>query len=1018
MKSPIHILQLEDNPNDTLLIQRLLEREGYVCDMMRVEGRNDFIAALRDNEFDLILSDMKLPGFDGLTALQLSCQLAPDIPFIIVSGTMGEDAAIESLVNGATDYVLKTRMARLVPAVRRALQESGERKQRMEVERELKKFSALLEQTADSIVVTDRDGVIEYVNPGFEKNTGYSRSEVTGKTPRILRSGVHPKEFYEVMWKTILSGKVFRAEFRNRRKSGELYDQEETITPVLNAQGIVTHFVSTGRDISERRRAEEDLRDSEQRFRMLFEFSPDACYLMDHQGIFIDGNRAAENLFGYTKEDLVGKNFFKLGLLGLADLSRAAELVVVNTSGKITGPDEFQLKTRDGKKLTVEMRTLPMKVGGRTLVVGIARDVTEQKQAENVVRASELRFRSVWEHSADGMRLTDYEGRIIEVNDSFCALVQMPREKLVGQLFSVIYKRGGQDDDITMYHDRFKTGKIVPHLLAPITLWNGEVKELELSNSFIDSGTQGKMILSVFRDITERKRVERQSALLAHTLRSAKDCISVTDRENRILFVNESFASTYGYEESELLGKDISIVWASPESPGRFGEVLPATLQGGWHGELTNRRKDGTEFQVEVWTSVVRDEQGEPIALVGIARDITDRRRFEEQMRQVQKMDSIGTLAGGIAHDFNNILAIILGHAAMLDRANGDPGQIKRRADAISAAVQRGADLVRQILVFARKSGVKLEPVNINDTITELSGMLRDTFPRTIEIVLDLDRSLPVMMMDHTQLHQALLNLCVNGRDAMMDNGSTELVAGVLAIKTSVVNGTELQHRFAEATDGRYACIAVSDTGAGMDSKVRRKIFEPFFTTKETGKGTGLGLAVVYGIVQSHRGHVEVRSEPGRGSSFLVYLPFPADHPIVKESQPSSGGVVRGGSETILLVEDEIELLTVMKVAMEGKGYMVLTAQDGIEAVDAYKQNADQIALVLSDVGLPKLDGAALFSRLKGFDPGINFMLASGYLSPSLKSDLLQSGVKAFIQKPYDPQEVLRTIRDIIDRDT
>jgi CheY-like chemotaxis protein len=249
----------------------------------------------------------------------------------------------------------------------------------------------------------------------------------------------------------------------------------------------------------------------------------------------------------------------------------------------------------------------------------------------------------------------------------------------------------------------------------------------------------------------------------------------------------------------------------------------------------------------------------------------------------------------------------------------------------------------------------------------------------------------------------------------MMEGGSTELVAGILTIQTSVVTGTELQHQFVDATDGRYACIAVSDTGGGMDTAVRRKIFEPFFTTKDTGKGTGLGLSVVYGIVQGHRGHVDVRSEVGHGSTFRLYLPVPADRPIFKESESRVEEVVLGGNETLLLVEDEVELLNLMQHAMEGKGYKVLTARDGVEAVKTYTRSKDDIALVLSDVGLPKLNGAALFSTLKEFDPKVNFILASGYLSPSLKSDLLQAGAKAFIQKPYDPKEVLRLIRDILD---
>jgi PAS domain S-box-containing protein len=1390
MRKPTHILQLENDKNDTLLIQMMLEREGYVCDMVRVESRAEFVAALMESRFDLILSDMKLPAFDGMEALELARSISPDIPFIIVSGTMGEETAIESLLKGATDYVLKTNMARLVPAVRRALQESQDRFERKRAEQELKKISTLLEQTADSIAITDKNGVIEYVNPGFEKTTGYTRREVTGKTPRILKSGDHEPEFYEMMWHTILSGRVFRAEFRNRRKNGEFYYQEETITPVLDQYGQIAHFVSTGRDISERRKAAEALNESEERFKMLFEFSPDAYYVMDLQGVFIDANRAAEQLFEFSRDELSGKNFFKLGLLPFSDLSKAAGLVAANSMGKPTGPDEFALKSRSGKDRTIEVRTLPMKIQGRPLIVGIARDVTERKQselalresearfrrffedavlgmfrslpdgklvaanaqfarifgydsaedalanvsdaagqlfvdparhaevlrlaagksglnrfeiqfkrkggelfdgtaylhverdargktiyvegmiedasgrhkaeaelrerefwlresqrvartgsyvtdftkgrwassdeldrifgidegydrsvagwlqivhpddaeemsgyldnliasrrsfdkdyrivrrndgatrwvhglgelvydesgsiktmfgtiqditerklaeqelleseeryrvisdaqfegiaihadgiihdvndsfctlfgyqkedlpgksiadllapeartaalenimktsggvheiigvradgarivgefhsreltyrgkivrvtaihditvrkqAESVVRSSETRFRSVWEHSADGMRLTDREGRTIAVNDAFCRLVQIPRERLVGELLSVIYRRGGKDDDIGLYLHRFESGNIVPHLSTSVTLWNGDVRELELSNSFIDSGEQGKMILSVFRDITDRRNAERQSSLLAHTLRSAKDCIAVTDRSNRILFVNEAFSTTYGYSEEELLGKDISVVWRSPDLPEHRREVLPATMQEGWHGELTNRRKNGSEFPVEIWTSVVRDESGMPVALVGIARDITERKRFEDQMRQMQKMESIGTLAGGIAHDFNNILGIILGHTTMLSHAPGDPARVKSRAEAIDVAVQRGADLVRQILVFARKSPVRLSPVDINAAIMELVGMLKDTFPRTIDIVLDLDGNIPMPMMDPTQLRQALLNLCVNARDAMVTDESSELACGILTIQTGVISGAQLRNKFVEANAGEYVCIAVADTGVGIDTLTQEKIFEPFFTTKGPGKGTGLGLSVVYGIVRGHEGHIDISSQLHRGTTFRLYLPIPGEPSVDHAPAPVGQGTVSGGHETILLVEDEGELLEMMDFEIRSKGYKVLVARDGIEAVNLFVQSEQRIDLVLSDVGLPELDGLGLLSTLRGFDPRIRFILTSGYLEPSLKQDLTRSGASAFIQKPYQVGDVLRKIREVLD---
>ena len=1271
MKKPLHILQLESTPSDAVRVQHLLETSGFVCDMVRVHSKDDLVDALHKDSFDIVISDLKLPSFNGMEALGISRAMAPDVPFIILSGTMGEEMAVEGILAGATDYVLKSNLARLVPAIRRALQESEDRRERRRVEQELGKASVLLEQTADSVVITDSNGVIEYVNAGFVRNTGFTPAEVIGRTPRLLNAGVHPPEFFERLWATIKSGEVFRAEFTNKRKNGELYQQDETITPIFDSDGAISHFVSTGRDVSERRKVEDALKDSEERFRVLFEFFPDACFLMDLKGIFVAGNKASEELFEYRREELAGKNFFKLGLLPFADLTRAAGIVAANSLGQPTGPDEFLVNSRNGKQISIEMRTIPMKLGQREMVVGIARDITERKKTENALRASEeryrrlfedavlgifrsspegkllaanpamarmfgydspddifagvkdvakdlfvnpqrrkeildlatqkaginrfevlfkrkdggsftgvvhmhlerdskgkpqyvegmiediserqrteeallerelwlresqrvarvgsyrtdfirgtwtssevlddifgiekdyertvdgwlslvhpgdrdemsryladivehrapfdkeyrvvrvadgderwvhglgelvfdakgsltlmfgtiqditerrkadavliaseSRFRSVWEHSKDGMRLTDKKGIMIEVNEAFCKLVQIPREQLVGHVFSTIYSRGGKDDDISLYYQRFSTGAIVPNLQTSVTLWNGAVRELELSNSFIDNEERGTMILSIFRDVTDRNRAERESSLLAHTLRSAKDCISVTDLDNKILFVNEAFETTYGYSERDLVGQNISIVWSPDESAASHAQVYPATLKDGWHGELINRRKNGARFPVEVWTSVVKDEQETPIALVGVARDISERKKIEDQIRQVQKMESIGTLAGGIAHDFNNILGIILGHATMLERGDQDPARLKHRTEAIATAVQRGADLVKQILMFARKTMVKLEPVNVNETITDLSNMFSDTFPKTIDITLDLDGALPVIMIDPTQLHQALLNLCINARDAMTENMTTDLVSGFLKIRTFQVSGDEVRERFQAGSAERYVCIQVSDTGSGIDDVTRQKIFEPFFTTKAIGKGTGLGLSVVYGIVKTHLGHIDVKSEPGHGTTFSLYFPATLEHARASFASPSDLALVRGGTETILLVEDEQELLTVMQAELGRKGYKVLTASDGVEAVKIYTQSAERIALVLSDVGLPKLDGAGLFTTLRQFDPNIRFILASGYLDASLKSSLLEAGAKGFIQKPYDPKEVLERIRTTLD---
>ncbi len=307
------------------------------------------------------------------------------------------------------------------------------------------------------------------------------------------------------------------------------------------------------------------------------------------------------------------------------------------------------------------------------------------------------------------------------------------------------------------------------------------------------------------------------------------------------------------------------------------------------------------------------------------------------------------------------------------------------------------------------------EPIRVNATVKELAKMIDDTFPKTVSVSLSLDNSLPIIMMDQTQLHQALLNLCVNARDAITDAAAGSMGRGEIRIQTSLVSNGEVKKRFSEASVPEYACIAVSDTGKGMDEETKQKIFEPFFTTKERGKGTGLGLSVVYGIIESHHGHIEVESEIGHGTTFRLYLPVTTA--LATPAVPAEDGVPRDvrGQETILLVEDEQNLLGLMRTALEREGYTVLTAMDGLSTIKTFSLNKEKIALVVTDLDLPKLDGAVVFTSMKDIDPNVKIILASGYLEPNMKSNLLRSGAKEFIQKPYSTNLVLRKIREVLD---
>jgi nitrogen-specific signal transduction histidine kinase/CheY-like chemotaxis protein len=391
-------------------------------------------------------------------------------------------------------------------------------------------------------------------------------------------------------------------------------------------------------------------------------------------------------------------------------------------------------------------------------------------------------------------------------------------------------------------------------------------------------------------------------------------------------------------------------------------------------------------------------------------RDIEEQKRLEEQLRQAQKMESIGTLAGGIAHDFNNILNIIKGYATLIGRHPAADQTITENLKIIDEGIERGASVVRQLLTMARKAKARLESTNVNAIVTELSNLLRETLPKTIEVELDLESNLPPVMTDANQISQALLNLCLNARDAMPTGGK-------LLLTTEVLSGAVLRGRFREAKEGQYAAIKVTDSGLGMDEATRNRIFEPFFTTKKPGEGTGLGLSVVYGIVTNHAGFVDVSSEPGCGTRFAVYLPMlekgaTSIHWPASQSRPA--GELRGNGETILFVDDEVQQVRLMQEFLENFGYKVLTAGDGAEAVELYERHKDEIAAVVLDLGLPKINGWEALKAMKKANPHVRPILASGYLFPQQEPETGEW--HPVIMKPYLLDDVLAKIFEVIRR--
>jgi PAS domain S-box-containing protein len=630
----MHILLLEDSPHDRQLLEKTLLNEGLVCQITHAKSKEEFQAALEQTQYDLIISDFTIPAYSGIAALAASRELQPDTPFIFVAGTIGEEQVVESLKSGATDYVLKNRLNRLGPAVRRALREAQERRERQRAEERVRVQSSALEAVANGVMLTDATGKILFGNKAFCAMTGYALEEILGKKPGFLNSGKHDADFFRALWNTILTGRVWQGELINRRKDGTLYNEEMTITPIQRSNGEISHFIA-------------------------------------------------------------------------------------------------------------------------------------------------------------------------------------------------------------------------------------------------------------------------------------------------------------------------------------------------------------------------------------VKQDITKRKLRKEQLHQARKMEAIGQLAGGIAHDFNNLLTVIHGNVQLVLT---DESQLKEEnrqcLQQVTDATERAADLTRQLLAFGRKQVVQFQPLNLNHVISSFTKMLKRVIGEHIVLQCCCAEELPSVNADVGMIEQILINLIVNARDAMPQGGSIVITTEAISIDAAYVE------THPEAQPGEFVCITVGDTGAGIYPEYLPRIFEPFFTTKEAGKGTGFGLATVYGIVKQHRGWIEVSSQLGNGTTFKIFLPASACDAAKKPTRQVKV-IPAGGHEKILLVEDDADVRIVTRSFLEGSGYKIWEASNGLEALNVWKTKASQIDLLLTDIIMPGgLNGWELADRLSGERPGLKVILMSGY-----NSDLAgkTQPYNHILPKPFSLESLTETVRRCLD---
>jgi PAS domain S-box-containing protein len=518
-------------------------------------------------------------------------------------------------------------------------------------------------------------------------------------------------------------------------------------------------------------------------------------------------------------------------------------------------------------------------------------------------------------------------------------------------------------------------------------------------------GADARIVTGI--DITERKKADRQLREQTDIINRAQDAIIIRDFESDIVtFWNAGAERTYGWSAGEAVGQKLGeLIFAEPTDREALVQQLMTT--GEYHGEIKHRCKDGIEVIVNTRTTLIRNDDGTPRAVLGVNTDITEQKKLETQLLRAQRLESIGTLASGVAHDLNNVLTPILMCSEILHRQISGPGS-EATIKLIEKSARRGADIVKQVLTFAR--GVEGERVLIkpNHLIDEMIDIAKKTFPKSIEISSRYPEDLWMIRGDPTQLHQVLLNLSVNARDAMPDGGT-------LVIWGENVNmDANYAAMMPGATPGAYVSVRVTDTGSGMPRATVEKIFDPFFTTKETGKGTGLGLSTTLGIIKSHGGFISVYSEVDKGTTFKVFLPASsADEAAAPSETPAE--LLQGNGELVLVVDDEQNILSVTQMILENKGYRVIIAHDGPEAVASFAQEKDSIRVVLTDMSLPYMDGVALIRSLKKIKPDMAFIASSGQGASLHGPELEKLGVKNLLTKPYDTQKLLETLRHALD---
>jgi len=1072
------ILIVDDTHDHLAVMKKVIETSLPDVGVTTIQNSAEVISHMRTANIAVALLDVQMPGMDGIELCKLikATEETKHVPVILITSHntspalrgKGLNAGADDFLARPMDNVELVAKIKVMLRIRRAEDElraaNAHLEQRVAArtlelyksEKSLAKmeryYRGLLYSLHEDIFVIDRNYVITDINNTALTTTGHRREDVVGRHCFEVSHG-YDKPCTEYGERCSLPEVFETGEVRNcchehKCVDGSVVHVDLLLSPMMDADGNVTHVIEAARDVSDLYATRDALDEQRGRAQTYLNLAGVMFVALDADGVVTLVNPKACAVLGYREEEIIGKDWFDLFL---PERDRKAVKAVARQllRGKTELVEYYEnpILTKSGEERLIAWHNALLRDDGGAIIGTLAsgEDITDRKLAEeNLRQATETaeQLRSLLVEMTGAHTLKKALGKLLDAALNLChmdgGVVYLFEDDL-----SVLQEHRGLAVDLVRAVERVPNalplaqaviGSRIPvditqisEELTPLFREHGfqHVYGMRLRDGDKVIGTycfgsrseqpptqadlQTITILAVETEaLLKRLRGESERERLLAAIEQAAETMLITDAKGTIEYVNPAFELITGYTRDEAIGQNPRIL-KSGEHDDAFYKAMWETLARGeiWHGRFINRKKDSTLYIEDASISPVHDLAGKIINYVAVKRDVTNEIHIEEQLRQSQKMEAVGQLAGGIAHDFNNLLQVITGYVDMTLEEMPEDNPWRESIDEVQGASQRAVDLVRQLLAFSRRQVISPVDLDLNKLVSDLLKMIRRLIGEHISLNFTPGHELGTVHVDRGQIEQVLMNLCINARDSMPEGGKLTLKT------TNALLDDEYCALHSEVSPGQYVLLSVSDTGCGIDGQRLERIFDPFFTTKEVGKGTGMGLATVHGIVKQHEGQIDVHSEVGVGSTFLIYLPLVANNEA--ESDHVAPVPIVGGTETILVVEDDVAVLGFARRVLQGAGYTVLTAQDGLEALHIADEHAGAIDMVLCDVVMPKLGGAETMQQMLERHPGLLHLFTSGYSDDAVHINFIQKQGFELLRKPYRRDELLFQIREVLD---